>query len=34
VISGLEVIDKIASVPTNGANRPTGDVRMKMEVMK
>lgn len=34
VISGLEVIDKIASVPTNGANRPVGDVRMKMEVIK
>lgn len=36
VESGFEVIDKIASVPTNGApyDRPFGDVRMKIEVIK
>ncbi|HMI77870.1 MAG TPA: peptidylprolyl isomerase [Ferruginibacter sp.] len=34
--SGLEVIDKIASVPTNGSpyDRPLGDVRMYIEVIK
>lgn len=34
VISGLDVISKIANVPKDGANRPFGDVRMKMEVVK
>jgi len=34
VESGMEVIDKIASVPTAPGDRPIGDVRMKMEVMK
>lgn len=32
VIDGLEVIDKIASVETNRANRPVNDVRMKITV--
>ena len=34
VESGIEVIDKIASVPTAQGDRPIADVRMKMEVMK
>ncbi|MBL0182243.1 MAG: peptidylprolyl isomerase [Chitinophagaceae bacterium] len=34
VESGLEVIDKIASVATDGANRPLGDIRMHIEVIK
>ena len=34
VESGLEVIDKIAAVPGDGANRPLVDVRMKIEVLK
>ena len=34
VESGLEVIDKIAAVPGDGANRPLADVRMKIEVLK
>lgn len=34
VISGLEVIPKISHVPQDAANRPLGDVRMKMEIMK
>jgi cyclophilin family peptidyl-prolyl cis-trans isomerase len=34
VESGLKVIDKIASVPKDGSDRPLGDVRMKMEVVK
>ncbi|MBC7875036.1 MAG: peptidylprolyl isomerase [Ferruginibacter sp.] len=36
VESGLEVIDKIASVPTNGSpyDRPLGDIRMYAEVIK
>jgi len=36
VESGLDVIDKIGSVPTNGNpyNRPLGDVRMYIEVIK
>lgn len=32
-VSGLEVIDKIAQVKTDGANRPLVDVQMKMEIM-
>jgi cyclophilin family peptidyl-prolyl cis-trans isomerase len=31
---GLEVIDKIASVPRDPNDRPIGDVRMKMEVLE
>ena len=34
VISGLEVIDKIASTPTGRGNRPTKDVKMKIRVIK
>jgi cyclophilin family peptidyl-prolyl cis-trans isomerase len=34
VESGLEVIDKIASVPKGAADRPLGDVRMYIEVIK
>ena len=36
VETGLEVVDKIAGVPTNGTpyDRPLGNVRMKMEVIK
>lgn len=34
VIEGLEVIDKIAAVPTNGANRPNEDVWMKIRLIR
>jgi cyclophilin family peptidyl-prolyl cis-trans isomerase len=34
VIKGLNVIDKIASVQKGQADRPVGDVRMKMEIIK
>ncbi|MFN8247056.1 MAG: peptidylprolyl isomerase [Ferruginibacter sp.] len=34
VVSGLEVIDKIINVPRDANNRPLGDVRMKMELLK
>ena len=34
VISGLKVIDKIASVAKAPGDRPIGDVRMKMEIIK
>jgi cyclophilin family peptidyl-prolyl cis-trans isomerase len=34
VESGLKVIDKIARVPKAPGDRPLGDVRMKMEVVK
>lgn len=34
VESGMEVIDKIASVQKGNADRPLGDVRMKIEVIK
>lgn len=34
VISGLEVIDKIATVQKDQNNRPLGDIRMKMELVK
>ena len=34
VISGMDVISKIANVSKDGSNRPVGDVRMKMEVVK
>ena len=33
VISGMEVIDKIATTPINGA-RPMTDVKMKVRVIK
>jgi cyclophilin family peptidyl-prolyl cis-trans isomerase len=33
VESGIEVVDKIASVPRDGNNRPLGDIRMKMEII-
>lgn len=33
VVSGLKVIDKIASVPGDGYNRPLGNIRMKMELL-
>ena len=34
VISGLEVVDKIASAPKAPGDRPIGDIRMKMELVK
>lgn len=34
VISGLEIVDKIASAPKAPGDRPIGDIRMKMEVVK
>jgi len=34
VETGVEVINKIASVPKDAANRPLGDIRMKMEIIK
>lgn len=34
VESGLGVVDKIASVPTAPGDRPIGDLRMKIEVIK
>ncbi len=34
VISGLEVVDKIAGAPKAPGDRPIGDIRMKMEVVK
>lgn len=34
VESGLDVVDKIAGVPKDVYNRPLGDVRMSMEVIK
>ena len=34
VESGLNIIDKIASVPKAPGDRPVGDVRMKIEVIK
>lgn len=33
VETGMEVIDKIASTQTDGANRPVTDVRMQMELL-
>lgn len=32
--SGMEVIDKIANVAKDGANRPLGDIRMHMEIIE
>lgn len=34
VISGLEVVDKIAGAAKAPGDRPIGDIRMKMEMMK
>ena len=34
VVEGLDVLDKIAAVSTNKANRPLEDVRMKIEIVK
>ncbi|MFN0082688.1 MAG: peptidylprolyl isomerase [Ferruginibacter sp.] len=34
VVSGLEVVDKIASAPKAPGDRPIGDIRMKMEMVK
>lgn len=34
VEKGIEVVDKIASVPTQPGDRPIGDVRMKIEVLE
>lgn len=34
VVEGLDVLDKIAAVKTNNANRPLEDVRMKIEIVK
>lgn len=34
VIEGLEVIDKIAAVPTGAADRPVEDVKMKISVIE
>ena len=34
VIAGLNVVDKIASAPKAPGDRPIGDIRMKMEVVK
>ena len=34
VIKGIEIIDKIAKVSTNSANRPKTDVIMKMKLLK
>jgi cyclophilin family peptidyl-prolyl cis-trans isomerase len=34
VISGMDVVDKIASARTGTMDRPVGDIHMKMEVMK
>jgi cyclophilin family peptidyl-prolyl cis-trans isomerase len=32
--SGVEVIGKISGVPRDGANRPLGDIRMRIEILK
>lgn len=34
VISGMEVIDKIATTPTNNFDRPKEDVKMKLRIIK
>ncbi len=34
VVEGLEVIDKIAAVQTDGSDRPVEDVKMKMTVLR
>ena len=33
VVEGLEVIDKIAAVPTGSADRPKQDVKMKIKLL-
>lgn len=34
VITGIEVVEKIANAPKAPSDRPIGDIRMKMEVVK
>jgi len=34
VVSGLDVLDKIAAVQKDQSDRPLTDVRMKMELIK
>ncbi|MCP9750489.1 peptidylprolyl isomerase [Ferruginibacter sp. HRS2-29] len=34
VIEGLDIISKISRVPTGRGDRPIGDIRMKMEILK
>ena len=34
VVEGLDVVDKIAAVKTNAANRPLEDIKMKAELVK
>ena len=34
VIEGMDVIDKIAAVQTDQRNRPTGDIKMQVEIVK
>lgn len=34
VVEGIDVIDKIAAVPTKSGNRPANDVKMKVTVLK
>ena len=34
VVEGLEVIDKLAAVPTGAADRPVQDVKMKVQMLK
>lgn len=34
VVEGLDVVDKIAAVKTNSANRPLEDIKMKAELVK
>ena len=33
VVEGMEVIDAIVKVPTDGANRPTKDIKMKIKAL-
>ena len=34
IVSGMEVLDKIAAVAKDQSDRPTTDVKMKMELIK
>jgi peptidyl-prolyl cis-trans isomerase B (cyclophilin B) len=34
VVEGLDVIDKLAAVRTDGRDRPEEDVKMQVEVIK
>ena len=34
VVSGIEVVDKIATEPRDGNDRPTKDIRMKIKVVE